>query len=347
MFDNTPAMGKFPWKLKQTLKRKLAEGAMAGSPGVIPKIEEQELRNGRGMVGTQSGINGELFDANDLNQKGSDSIEAHNRTSKSIRQVNNDMEETVSQAHPTSTTEGGPHDSSPSLRRSRRNATRSQEIVPTATSIGEAHSTLKNISVTSTPDTIEEGDEVTVPAPSFIINSTHSPSSSNSTPVSPSPSPSPSGTGSAKRVRIHPTSFHQCTICGKMYKHKNCLTKHAWEHHESWAMTKRWCQTKHQQVQMLEAAQVLTELMLLSGATVTTTSTSGGMINRSTVAMLSNGMGIITSNNVLANGTTTLNGGCAMTSTTLGTGPIPITPKTGDKLPLPTKVISSGAARTG
>ncbi len=51
---------------------------------------------------------------------------------------------------------------------------------------------------------------------------------------------------------------HVCSECGKMYKHRNCLVKHAWEHHEAWPITRRLCQTKHQQVQMLEAAHILT-----------------------------------------------------------------------------------------
>jgi hypothetical protein len=34
-----------------------------------------------------------------------------------------------------------------------------------------------------------------------------------------------------------------------------------WEHHDSWEHTKKVCQTKHQQVQLLEAAQVLSEII--------------------------------------------------------------------------------------
>ncbi|EPZ34404.1 hypothetical protein ROZALSC1DRAFT_29815 [Rozella allomycis CSF55] len=48
-----------------------------------------------------------------------------------------------------------------------------------------------------------------------------------------------------------------CRKCGKMYKSKNCLNKHAWEHHEMWEATKRLGLTKHQQVQLLEGAQAL------------------------------------------------------------------------------------------
>jgi hypothetical protein len=56
--------------------------------------------------------------------------------------------------------------------------------------------------------------------------------------------------------------LHTCGECGKTYKHKNCLIKHNWEHHDLWAMTKRMCATKHQQVQLLEAAQVLSEMVV-------------------------------------------------------------------------------------
>lgn len=67
--------------------------------------------------------------------------------------------------------------------------------------------------------------------------------------------------GTIKRVRIHGGGMHRCDRCGKVYKHKNCLVKHRWEHHDSWPMTKNWCQTKHQQVQMLEAAHVLVDII--------------------------------------------------------------------------------------
>ena len=68
-----------------------------------------------------------------------------------------------------------------------------------------------------------------------------------------SSSQAPSSTGGA-------TPLYQCEQCGKVYKHRNCLNKHLWEHHESWEVTKKFCSTKHQQVQLLEAAQVLVEM---------------------------------------------------------------------------------------
>lgn len=66
---------------------------------------------------------------------------------------------------------------------------------------------------------------------------------------------------SSKRLRSSDPNALQCDICGKLYKHRNCLSKHMWEHHESWEHTRKVCQTKHQQVQLLEAAQVLTEII--------------------------------------------------------------------------------------
>lgn len=67
----------------------------------------------------------------------------------------------------------------------------------------------------------------------------------------------------SKRLKLYSSAdIHQCEVCGKNYKHRNCLSKHRWEHHESWEHTKKVCQTKHQQVQLLEAAQVLAEIVL-------------------------------------------------------------------------------------
>ncbi|KAI8981672.1 hypothetical protein BDF20DRAFT_834363 [Mycotypha africana] len=50
---------------------------------------------------------------------------------------------------------------------------------------------------------------------------------------------------------------HRCRDCGKVYKHLNCLFKHQWEHTEQWEYTSSFLLTKHQQVQMLEAASIL------------------------------------------------------------------------------------------
>ncbi|RMZ79715.1 hypothetical protein DV738_g3187, partial [Chaetothyriales sp. CBS 135597] len=49
----------------------------------------------------------------------------------------------------------------------------------------------------------------------------------------------------------------RCDTCGKGYKHSSCLTKHMWEHDPAWAITSKLLISKHQQVQLLEAASVL------------------------------------------------------------------------------------------
>ncbi|MCJ1416999.1 hypothetical protein MMC32_003338 [Xylographa parallela] len=49
----------------------------------------------------------------------------------------------------------------------------------------------------------------------------------------------------------------RCEKCGKGYKHSSCLSKHLWEHTPEWSYTSKLLISKHQQVQLLEAAQVL------------------------------------------------------------------------------------------
>ncbi|KFH49081.1 hypothetical protein ACRE_001270 [Hapsidospora chrysogenum ATCC 11550] len=49
----------------------------------------------------------------------------------------------------------------------------------------------------------------------------------------------------------------KCEKCGKGYKHSSCLTKHLWEHTPEWSLTSKLLISKHQQVQLLEAASVL------------------------------------------------------------------------------------------
>ncbi|KAI9315012.1 hypothetical protein BX666DRAFT_1837210, partial [Dichotomocladium elegans] len=53
---------------------------------------------------------------------------------------------------------------------------------------------------------------------------------------------------------------HSCEACGKVYKHPSCLAKHRWEHSEQWELTSKFLLTKHQQVQMLEAAAILVSM---------------------------------------------------------------------------------------
>ncbi|KAJ1559834.1 hypothetical protein HK096_010933 [Nowakowskiella sp. JEL0078] len=51
-----------------------------------------------------------------------------------------------------------------------------------------------------------------------------------------------------------------CDQCGKVYKHASCLSKHKWEHTELWRETTHLSLSKHQQVQILEAASILVTL---------------------------------------------------------------------------------------
>ncbi|KAK9322780.1 hypothetical protein V1517DRAFT_121918 [Lipomyces orientalis] len=52
----------------------------------------------------------------------------------------------------------------------------------------------------------------------------------------------------------------KCETCGKGYKHISCLTKHLWEHTPEWSMTSKLLISKHQQVQLLEAASILVSM---------------------------------------------------------------------------------------
>ncbi|KAJ1663624.1 hypothetical protein IW140_000957 [Coemansia sp. RSA 1813] len=57
-----------------------------------------------------------------------------------------------------------------------------------------------------------------------------------------------------------------CAVCGKQYKHRSCLNKHLWEHHDAWEACLKYNLTKHQQVQMMEAAQVLVDMMAVKSS---------------------------------------------------------------------------------
>ncbi|RFN46210.1 hypothetical protein FIE12Z_9536 [Fusarium flagelliforme] len=82
----------------------------------------------------------------------------------------------------------------------------------------------------------------------------------------------------------------RCDKCGKGYKHSSCLTKHLlvpllpmtcpstrsfvfrqqlWEHTPEWALTSKLLISKHQQVQLLEAASVLVTMNGIEGNAAT------------------------------------------------------------------------------
>ncbi|KAJ5523155.1 hypothetical protein N7513_012699 [Penicillium frequentans] len=103
---------------------------------------------------------------------------------------------------------------------------------------------------------------------SYLSRSVNSPS--QEPPVARKASPSNSDDGKALKGRNRRASEGaqskegkrvpaelRCDRCGKGYKHGSCLSKHMWEHDPAWAVTSKLLISKHQQVQLLEAATVL------------------------------------------------------------------------------------------
>ncbi|KAK6457588.1 C2H2 zinc finger domain-containing protein [Scheffersomyces xylosifermentans] len=58
----------------------------------------------------------------------------------------------------------------------------------------------------------------------------------------------------------------RCEACGKGYKHISSLAKHLWEHTPEWNVTKKLLISKHQQVQLLEAASILVGMNETTGS---------------------------------------------------------------------------------
>ncbi|KAG0310195.1 hypothetical protein BGZ97_012731, partial [Linnemannia gamsii] len=66
--------------------------------------------------------------------------------------------------------------------------------------------------------------------------------------------------GGANKKQTHDgdhSEVHKCLDCGKVYKHPNCLWKHRWLHSQYWKSATKFLLSKHQQVQLMEAAAIL------------------------------------------------------------------------------------------
>ncbi|KAG9045772.1 hypothetical protein FS837_005660 [Tulasnella sp. UAMH 9824] len=63
-------------------------------------------------------------------------------------------------------------------------------------------------------------------------------------------------TGSGRKKGV----IYRCETCSKVYRHPNCLLKHRWEHSPAWREASKFLLSKHQQVQLLEAAAILSHI---------------------------------------------------------------------------------------
>ncbi|KAJ3477355.1 hypothetical protein NLI96_g10519 [Meripilus lineatus] len=55
-------------------------------------------------------------------------------------------------------------------------------------------------------------------------------------------------------------TIFKCESCSKVYRHPSCLIKHRWEHSPHWREASKFLLSKHQQVQLLEAAAILSHI---------------------------------------------------------------------------------------
>lgn len=68
------------------------------------------------------------------------------------------------------------------------------------------------------------------------------------------------GTGSGGIKGRRKGMVFKCESCAKEYRHPSCLIKHRWEHSPHWREPTQISMSKHQQVQMLEAAAILAHM---------------------------------------------------------------------------------------
>jgi len=65
--------------------------------------------------------------------------------------------------------------------------------------------------------------------------------------------------GTNRNGKKRGTTF-TCESCSKVYRHPSCLIKHRWEHTPHWREASKFLLSKHQQVQLMEAAAILSHL---------------------------------------------------------------------------------------
>lgn len=71
---------------------------------------------------------------------------------------------------------------------------------------------------------------------------------------------SQAGNGTFSRAGRKRGTVFTCESCSKVYRHPSCLIKHRWEHTPQWQEASKFVLSKHQQVQLLEAAAILSHL---------------------------------------------------------------------------------------
>ncbi|EIN05574.1 hypothetical protein PUNSTDRAFT_54941 [Punctularia strigosozonata HHB-11173 SS5] len=70
----------------------------------------------------------------------------------------------------------------------------------------------------------------------------------------------PIGSGSGGKAGKKRGTTFTCESCSKVYRHPSCLIKHRWEHTPQWREASKFVLSKHQQVQLLEAAAILSHI---------------------------------------------------------------------------------------
>ncbi|KAF9220378.1 hypothetical protein BS17DRAFT_349673 [Gyrodon lividus] len=76
----------------------------------------------------------------------------------------------------------------------------------------------------------------------------------------PSQSVTSSNSGNVTKSGKRRGTIFTCESCSKVYRHPSCLVKHRWEHTPQWREASKFVLSKHQQVQLLEAAAILSHL---------------------------------------------------------------------------------------